>query len=95
MPDESLSVNTELFSAYNENQWQSLTYTDRVAKAREGLRKACETELIGQTKLLDWIEKHRAADQPTSTAKTQVQQQMNEATAHGTNENTNTQHEEE
>ena len=50
-----------LTSSYTERQWQSMSYTRRVEEAREGLREACNTELVGGTKLIDWIEEHRNA----------------------------------
>ena len=64
-----------LTSSYTERQWQSMSYTRRVEEAREGLREACNTELLGGTKLINWIEEQRNAYQPTTTASGLVQQQ--------------------
>lgn len=89
MPNEPRLRDRELTSAYTESQWQSMTYSHRIGKAREWLRKACETELIGGTKLIDWIEQRRGAALPATTTTGQVPAAGNEPTAHGTNESTN------
>ena len=59
MPDEPCPQISGLTSAYTERQWQSMSYTRRVEAAHEGLREACNTELVGGNKLIDWIEEQR------------------------------------
>ena len=76
MPDKLLSGIRELTSAYTEGQWQSMTYTHRLEQARGGLREACENELVDKTRLIDWIEKSRAAHPPDTNASTEVQHQI-------------------